>query len=127
MYGRQPTLPFDHQHDNVSLDQNPTHVERLKNYLSSVNQLAKQNIMNNQRRYKQRYDINRSDFSYKNGEIVLIKTLNPRSKFDLRYEGPFRITRQLGPKTFIVQHVKKLTLHRQVTSDVMMPIFERNY
>ena len=92
MYGRQPTLPFDHQHDNVSLDQNPTHVERLKNYLSSVNQLAKQNILINQRRYKQQYDTNRSNFSHKVGEIVLIKTLNPRSKFDIRYERLFRIT-----------------------------------
>ncbi|CAF5099638.1 unnamed protein product, partial [Rotaria socialis] len=61
------------------------------------------------------------------GELVLCKTLNIRYKFDIRYEGPFRIVKQLTPKTFIIQHVKKPTLYRQVTTDVLLPIFERNF
>ena len=127
MHGRRPVLPFDHQEDNVSLQLDPDHVKQLENYLSSMAERAKQTILDNQQRSKQRYDKNRSDPSYKIGELVLIKTLNPCSKFDMRYEGPFRIYQQLGPKTFVVQHVKKLTLNRQVTTDVMLPIFERNY
>ena len=126
MYGRRPILPFDHQPGNVLLKHDPAHLDRSENYLSSMAQHAKQSIMENQRRYKQRYDTNRSDPSYIIGELVLVKTLHARSKFDVRFEGPFRINRQLGPKTFVVQHVKKSTLHRQVTVDIMMPIFERN-
>ncbi|CAF1496996.1 unnamed protein product [Adineta ricciae] len=49
------------------------------------------------------------------------------SKFDLRYEDPFRIIKQKSPKTFIVQHIKKPTLQRQVTTDVLLPIFQRIY
>ncbi len=48
-----------------------------------------------------------------------------RNKFDIRYEGPFRIIKQLGSKTFIVQHVKKTTLTKQVTMDVIVPLIER--
>ena len=58
-------------------------------------------------------------------DLVLVKTLNSRSKFDTRYEGPFRIIKQVTPKTFVVQHVKKSTLYRQVTSDVLLPICQR--
>jgi hypothetical protein len=86
---------------------------------------AQRNIIKNQQQYKQRYDQNRTDPSYNIGELVLIKTLSPRSKFDVRYEGPFRIVQQIASKTFIAQHVKKPTLRRQITADVMLPIFER--
>ena len=127
MYGRRPTMPFDHQNDNVSLTHDPTHSKQLETYLSSMAEHAKKNIIDNQRRYKQRYDMNRSNPSYNVGELVLIKALTHRSKFDTRYEGPFKIIRQLGPKTFVVQHVKKTSFRRQVTVDVMLPIFERMY
>ncbi|CAF1404611.1 unnamed protein product [Rotaria sp. Silwood1] len=58
-------------------------------------------------------------------KIILVKTRNVRNKFDIRYEGPFKIIKQLGHKTFIVQHVKKLTVTRQVTMDVIVPLMER--
>ncbi|CAF4317442.1 unnamed protein product, partial [Rotaria magnacalcarata] len=41
------------------------------------------------------------------------------------YEGPFKIIKQLGIKAFIVQHVKKLTLTKQVTMDIIVPLVER--
>jgi hypothetical protein len=108
MYGRKPVLPFDHQDANVTLDYD-----------------TEQNIKINQKQYKERYDRNRSDPIYKIGELVLVKTLNARSKFDTRYEGPFRILKEITPKTFVVQHIKKSTLYRQVTSDVLLPICQR--
>jgi transposase InsO family protein len=127
MYGRTPVLPFDHQDTNVTLDYDPEHSKKLNAYLSSLNDQAKQTIISNQRRYKERYDTNRSDPLFQINDLVLVKTLNIRHKFDIRYEGPFRIIQQLTPKTFIVQHIKKPTLSRQVTSDVLLPIFQRTY
>ncbi|CAF1498928.1 unnamed protein product, partial [Rotaria sordida] len=127
MYGRSPVLPFDHQDTNVTLSYDSEHVKKLQQFLSKLNEQAKLNIIKNQQRYKQRYDINRSNPSYNIGDLVLVKTLNIRYKFDIRYEGPFRIIRTITPKTFIVQHVKKSTLYRQVTTDVLLPIFERIY
>jgi len=125
MYGRKPALPFDYQNDNVTISHDPEHVKKLNQFLSALNEQAKQNIIKNQQQYKQRYDTSRSNPSYNIGDLVLVKTLNIRHKFDLRYEGPFRIIREITPKTFIVQHVKKSTLHRQVTIDVLLPIFQR--
>ncbi|CAF1384371.1 unnamed protein product [Rotaria sordida] len=123
MYGRSPVLPFDHQDTNVTLSYDSEHVKKLQQFLSKLNEQAKLNIIKNQ----QRYDINRSNPSYNIGDLVLVKTLNIRYKFDIRYEGPFRIIQTITPKTFIVQHVKKSTLYRQVTTDVLLPIFERIY
>ncbi|CAF3847361.1 unnamed protein product [Rotaria sp. Silwood1] len=127
MYGRSPVLPFDHQDTNVTLSHDSEHVKKLQQFLSNLNEQAKLNIIKNQQRYKQRYDVNRSNPSYNIGDLVLVKTLNIRYKFDIRYEGPFRIIQTITPKTFIVQHVKKPTLYRQVTTDVLLPIFERIY
>ncbi|CAF4751612.1 unnamed protein product [Rotaria sp. Silwood2] len=127
MYGRSPVLPFDHQDTNVSLSYDPEHVNKLNQFLLKLNDQAKINIIKNQERYKQRYDINRFDQTYNIGDLVLIKTLNIHYKFDTRYEGPFRIIEKIAPKTFIVQHVKKPTLHRQVITDVLFPIFQRMY
>jgi transposase InsO family protein len=125
MYGRKPVLPFDHQDKNVTLEYDPEHMKRLNQYLSTLEEQAKQNIRINQEQYKERYDRNRSDPTHNIGDLVLVKVLNIRSKFDTRYEGPFRILKQITPKTFVVQHVKKSTLYRQVTSDVLLPIFQR--
>lgn len=101
------------------------HSYKLLQFLSTLDDQAKQNILKNQARDTTRYDTNRSDPSFKINDLVLVKTLHSRSKFDIRYEGPFRITEQLAPTTFIVQHVKKPTLCRQVTTDVLLPIIER--
>ena len=125
MYGRKPVLPFDHQDATVTLDHDHEHVNKLNQYLSIMNEQAKQNIMINQGRYKEKHDRNRPDPTFNIGDLVLVKTLKFRSKFDARYEGPFRILKQITPKTFVVQHVKKPTLHRQVTSDVLLPICQR--
>ena len=127
MYGRSPVLPFDHQDPNVTLSYDPEHAKKLNQFLSNLNEQAKLHIIKNQERYKQRYDINRSDPIYNVDDLVLVKTHNIRCKFDIRYEGPFRITKKLTPKAFIVQHVKKPTLCRQVTTDVLLPIYERIY
>jgi transposase InsO family protein len=127
MYGRMPVLPFDYQPDNVTLSYDSEHAKKLNQFLKTLNEQAQINIIKNQAQYKQRYDTNRSDPSYNIGDLVLVKTLNIRHKFDLRYEGPFRIIKQITPKTFIVQHIKKPTLCRQITTDVLLPIFARTY
>ncbi|CAF0983293.1 unnamed protein product [Didymodactylos carnosus] len=127
MYGRSPVLPFDHQQPVVSLSKDPQHVQKLNQYLSTITEGAKRNIIQQQQKYKQRYDTHRSDPKHKVGNLVLVKTISSRNKFDIRHEGPFQIVQQIGRKTFIVQHVKKLTLIKQITTDSIVPLFERTY
>ncbi|CAM4977180.1 unnamed protein product [Rotaria socialis] len=124
MHGRQATLPFDQQKEIISLTQDPEHGEKIRIYLEKLVREARNNIIKNQQQYKTRYDLNRQNLSLKLNDLVLIKTRNIRNKFDIRYEGPFKIIKQLGIKTFIVQHVKKLTLTKQVTMDVIVPLVE---
>jgi hypothetical protein len=82
----------------------------------------------NQQQYMTHYDLHRQDLVLNGNDLGLVKTRNMRNKFDLRYEDPFRIMKQLGRKTFIVQHVEKVTLARQVTTDIIIPLVERwNY
>jgi hypothetical protein len=125
MHGRRAILPFDQQQALISLTQDPEHSQKIKDYLGKLTEEARKNILKSQQQYKTRYDLHRQDLSLKINDLVLVKTRNIRSKFDIRYEGPFRIMKQLGSKTFIVQHVKKQTLTKQVTMDVIVPLVER--
>ena len=126
MYGRTPKLPFDYQDQNVNIMNHHNYSAKLKEHLAQLAEEARKRINENQTKYKKRYDQNRQNPLVKLNDLVLVKTNNVRHKFDTRYEGPFRIVRTLTPKTFIVQHVRKTTLFRQVTTDMLLPIFERN-
>ncbi|CAF4762211.1 unnamed protein product, partial [Rotaria sp. Silwood2] len=112
MHERRVTLPFDQQKEIISLTQDPEHGEKIRIYLEKLVNEARNNIIKNQQQYKARYDLHRQDLLLKVNDLVLIKTKNIRNNFDIRYEGPFIIIKQLGHKTFIVQNVKKLTLTR---------------
>ena len=125
MYGRTPVLPFDQQQPVATLILDPQHVIKLKEYLTTLTEQAKTNILRQQQKYKQRYDRHRSNPAHAVNDLVLINTLNRRNKFDIRHEGPFRIIRQLGTKTFLVQHTKQSRWIRQVTTDVITPLVER--
>ncbi|CAF3703503.1 unnamed protein product, partial [Adineta steineri] len=125
MHGRQVILPFDQQNEIISLTQDPEHSQKIIDYLEKLTEEARKNILKCQQQYKTRYDLNRQELTIKINDLVLVKTKNQRNKFDIRYEGPFRIIKQLGVKTFIVQHVKKTTLTKQVTMDVIVPLVER--
>ncbi|CAF1169236.1 unnamed protein product [Rotaria sordida] len=124
MHGRQATLPFDQQYEIISLTQDPEYSQKIRTYLEKLVNEARNNIIKNQQ-YKAQYELHRRDLVLKANDLVLAKTKNVRNNFDIRYKDPFKIIKQLGSKTFIVQHVKKLALTRQVTMDVIVPLVER--
>ncbi|CAF4860464.1 unnamed protein product, partial [Rotaria socialis] len=127
IYGRSPILPIDQQQPLVTLSQDPEHKEKLNQYVSTLTEQAKTKILKQQGHYKERYDRHRTNPNHKIGDLILIKILTMRNKFDWRYEGPFRIIQKFSTKAFIVQHVKISTLIRQVASDVMVSITQRRY
>jgi transposase InsO family protein len=114
MYGRSPVLPCDAQHTT-----------KLQNYVSSLSDTARHSILLAQHASKSRYDKNRSDPSYRIGDIILLRNMTRRYKLDVHYEGPYRILRRLDHKTYIVQHIHLHNVIRQVTVDFMSPIFNQ--
>jgi hypothetical protein len=98
MYGRKPVLPLDLQDDNVTISYDSEHVKKLNQFLSSLNEQAKQIIIKNQQRYKERYDTNRSDPSYKINDLILVKTLNTRSKLMFVMKVHLKLFNNLHPK-----------------------------
>ncbi|CAF2969125.1 unnamed protein product [Rotaria sp. Silwood2] len=122
MYGRSPVLPFDLQNSIVSFQQSPHYAQNIRQYISHLTNNAKTNITDAQRQYQSKCDTNRSNPTYSMNDLVLIKNIHSRHKFDIRYDGPFRIIRRLGVKTYLAQHVKLLDLTRQVTVDLLIPV-----
>ncbi|CAF4592207.1 unnamed protein product, partial [Rotaria sp. Silwood2] len=64
MYGRSPILPFDQQQPSVTLSQDPDHKLKLNQYLSTLTEQAKMKILEQQRKYKERYDRHRVNPNY---------------------------------------------------------------
>ena len=75
---------------------------------------------------KVRYDEHRSDPSYQVIDIVLIRNLHRRYKFDVHFEGPYRVLRRTDHKTYVVQHVHLHHVVRTVTVDSIAPLFARS-
>ncbi|CAF1043243.1 unnamed protein product [Didymodactylos carnosus] len=89
MFERSPVDYFDHQDPNISLAQGPERLQKLYKYLANLTDQVKSNVVQHQKIYKLRYDKNRSNPSFKIGQLVLIKLTDTQHKFDIRYEGPF--------------------------------------
>ena len=126
MYGRSPVLPFDTQNSVVSLPQPSEYMSNVHQYKSHLMKIVMHNIVDTQHRYKSQFDINRANPTYGIDDLVLLKNIRRRHKFDVRYEGPFRIINRLASKTYIVQHVKLPDYIRQVTVDLLIPLSTRH-
>jgi len=126
MYGRSPVLPCDPQDPIVSLQIDPQHFTHLHQHISSLTTTARNRLQSAQHQYKTRFDTHRSNPSYAINDLVLIKTVKPRHKFDIRHEGPYRIIQRLTHNTYVVQHVQLHHLTRQVTVDSIIPLFSRS-
>jgi hypothetical protein len=126
MYGRSPVLPCDPQNPIVSLQADPRYVSRLMEHVSSLSRTAHDNISKAQSSSKLRYDEHRSNPSYQVNDIVLIRNLHRRYKFDVRFEGPYRVVRRTAQKTYVVQHVHLHHVIRTVTVDSIAPLLARS-
>ncbi|CAF1533877.1 unnamed protein product, partial [Adineta ricciae] len=84
MCGRTPVLPFDQHESMVSIAEDPNHVNKLKRYLASLTNDARDNIQQQQQKYKHRYDQYRMNPKYIINDLVLVKVSNFRNKFDIR-------------------------------------------
>ena len=126
MYGRSPMLPCDPQNPIVSLQSDLHDVAKLHQHVTSLSRTAHDNVSLAQASSKVRYDEHRSDPSYQANDIMLIRNLRRRYKFDVRFEGPYRVVRRTDHKTYVVQHVHLHHIVRTVTVDSIASLFARS-
>ncbi|CAF1621069.1 unnamed protein product, partial [Didymodactylos carnosus] len=81
----------------------PTNEESIHGNRLLFQQVVTANTQHQNSLAKQRFDKNRPDPQYEIGELVLIKVLDKSSKFHEQFEGPYRITEQKDPETFVVK------------------------
>ena len=126
MYGRSPVLPCNPQTPIVSLQADPRYVSRLMEHVSSLSCTAHHNISKVQSSSTLRYDEHRWNPSCRVNDIVLIRNLHRRYKFDVRFETPYHVERRTAQKTYVVQHVHLHHVIHTVTIDSIAPLFVRS-
>lgn len=126
MYGRSPVLPCDPQTSVVSFQNHSDYLEQSNQHLSSLTTAAHQHITKAQKHSKSHYDRYRSNPTYQINDLVLLRNTHRRYKFDIRYEGPYRVIQRIHPKTYIVQHLHTQRCIRQVTVDSIVPLIDRH-
>lgn len=99
----------------------------MHRYISSLSDTARSNTLSSHRSSKTRYDTHRMNPVFNVNDLVLIRNIHRRYKFDVRFEGPYRITQRMNPKTYLVQHVHFNHITRQVTVDCLVPLLNRSF
>lgn len=105
----------------------PNHLTRVKqtyNYdnladstrqnIAEALKLARENIQKRQLENKKYYDRNKSDYEIKENDMVLIKNMNKKHKFDTVYIGPFRVVTAHKTYIEILQDGKRAKYHKNM-------------
>ncbi|CAF4800230.1 unnamed protein product, partial [Rotaria sp. Silwood2] len=96
MHKRQVTLPFNRSNKIVSLSQDTEHRKTIKTYFGNFVNEARNNITKDEHEFKAQYDLYRQDIVLKVNYLMLVKTGSILNTFDMKYEGLFKIIKQLG-------------------------------
>jgi len=130
LYGREARLPADLVYGSVP-DQNaapelPEFVAERRDMLQQAYELVRQHLGAAARRRKHHYDLRARPRAFPVGSWVWVFVPRRRSgryvKWQSRYHGPFRVLKQTGPVTYVVQKTPKSrpwTVH----ADKMKPSF----
>ncbi|CAF1442744.1 unnamed protein product [Rotaria sordida] len=103
MFTRENQLLMDPKQLKVSLMKPNQYYDKVKHSRELIINHVRLNIQRQNRSAKSRYDQNRPDPKYNIGDLVLVRAINRTSKFQEKYEGPYRVIAQKGPSTFIVK------------------------
>jgi len=103
LHGYHPKSIFDHNF--ISTDTSHEillELEKLKNIRDELPKILEKRYLKN----KKHYDTSKIHTTFELGERVLIKSENKTSKFAYRYNGPFKIIKQISDVTYVVEMVK---------------------
>ncbi|CAF3848525.1 unnamed protein product [Rotaria magnacalcarata] len=126
MFTRENQLIMDPKKMKISLMKPNEYYEKAKQSRVLFFNHVKLNIKH--QLVKTRHDKNRPDPKYVKGDLVLVRVIIRTSKFQEKFEGPYRITNQIGSVTFIVKienldNDENTNYTKQVTTADMKHIF----
>ncbi|CAF4034620.1 unnamed protein product [Rotaria magnacalcarata] len=128
MFTRENQLIMDPKKMKISLMKPNEYYEKAKQSRVLFFNHVKLNIKHLHQLVKTRHDKNRPDPKYVKGDLVLVRVIIRTSKFQEKFEGPYRITNQIGSATFIVKienldNDENTNYTKQVTTADMKHIF----
>ncbi|CAF1418923.1 unnamed protein product [Adineta ricciae] len=103
-FNRRPLTPFVSTPPVVRLMKSHDYWEKATRFKSIAIQSARSNIQRQQNTSKTRYDQGRRNPTYEPGDLVWLKQINNRTKFDVRYHGPFVILERDTPVKYLIEH-----------------------
>ena len=85
------------------------HVLLMREKLSQMTELMKQNLREAQRKQKTWYDSHSRSREFRDGDLVLVLLPSSSNKLLAQWQGPYQVLRRCGKVTYTVCVKKKLT------------------
>lgn len=115
VYGRPIKLPTEITNRPVPTYNYDNYAYELRRKLKFYYDSAGENILKAKELNKRTYDKDRDKnmLRLNKNDLVLISNPTERGKFDMPYEGPYRVIREQGPVTVIIQkRNKEVKIHK---------------
>ena len=124
-FNRRPICPFAPAPSTITLMKPHDYWEKVNRFKSLILQSARLNIQRQQAITKKRYDQDRSHPIYNPGDLVWLKHFNNRSKFDVRFYGPFIIIDRLNDVKYLIEHTE-LNYRQHEHLNNLIPFYDRH-
>jgi len=118
MFGREPRLVLDNEINPSNVKKGTSadaYVENLLPKIKIMNEVAKQNIEDSQKVYKEKYDRTAKPSEFLEGQLVWlhIPQVKPGTckKMHVKYSGPYYIVEKTSPQNYLINDCKS---HKQV-------------
>lgn len=115
IFGRICRLPTEITNKAIPTYNYESYVSELRNKLRTYYELARENVIQGKNKNKKYYDQYRDKqvLNLKKNDLVLVLIPKKNRKFDNPYEGPYRVIKEQGPVTVLVQrNDKNVKVHK---------------
>ena len=124
-FNRRLICPFDPPSSTVILHKPHEYWEKANRFKLLAIRAARYHIQQQHISSKHRYNRNRSNPVYQRGDLVWVKILNHRSKFEPRFHGPFVILDCLSDVKYRIEHLQHQYSQEEHINN-LLPFYERH-
>ncbi len=124
-FNRRPLSPFVPTPLAVKLMKPHDYWEKANRFKSFAIRSARVNIQQQQIGSKERYDQGRRHPVYQSGDFVWVKQSINRTKFDVRFDGPFVIINRINPVKYLIEHTE-LGYRQSEHLNNLIPFYDRH-